>query len=163
MAISPDGRWLVTGSQDKTARLWDMKSDDPTATARVLSGHKAWVNALTISPDGRWLVTGSYDNTARLWDLEADDPAGTARALSGHEQPVVALAISPDGRWLVTGSFDKTARLWPLTVEQLLDDAQRAVGRNFTRGEWEELFPGEDYRKTFEGLPAPGEAPPRSR
>ena len=50
---------------------------------------------------------------------------------------------------------DKTARLWPLTIEELLKQAERAVGRNFTREEWEELFPGEHYRKTFEGLPAP--------
>jgi hypothetical protein len=70
------------------------------------------------------------------------------------------MAISPDGRWLVTGSRDNTARLRPLNIEEPLEQAERAVGRNFTRKEWEELFPDEDYRKTFEGLPAPGEVPP---
>ena len=59
MAISPDGRWLVTGSHDKTARLWDLNAEEPGTTARVLSGHEEPVSAVAISPDGRWLVTGS--------------------------------------------------------------------------------------------------------
>jgi Tol biopolymer transport system component len=163
VAISPDGRWLVTGSHDNTARLWELKADDPATTARVLSGHQEPVRAVAISPDGRWLATGSEDKTARLWDLKADDASKTARVLSGHQEPVSVVAISPDGRWLATGSNDETARLWPLTVEQLLEDARRSVGRNFTREEWEELFPGEDYRKTFESLPAPGKVPTLSR
>jgi WD40 repeat protein len=117
---------------------------------------------VAISPDGRWLVTGREGRTARLWDLKADDPTKTARVLSGHDGYVWAVAISPDGRWLVTGSSDNTARLWPLTVEQLLEDAKRAVGRNFTLEEWNELFRGEDYRRTFEGLPAPGKVATQS-
>jgi WD40 repeat protein len=72
----------------------------------------------------------------------------------------VAVAISPDGKWLVTGSGDNTARIWPLRIEEVLDQAERAVGRNFTREEWKELFPDELYRKTFERLPAPPEEPP---
>jgi len=107
LAISHDGRWLVTASDDKTARLWDLTATDPAKTARVLSGHERAVRALAISPDGRWLVTGSDDKTARLWDLKADDPAKTAGVLLGHEGAVNALAISPNGRWLVTGGRDK--------------------------------------------------------
>ena len=70
MAISPDSRWLVTGSWDKTARLWDLKSKNPAAGSRVLKGHTDSIWSVAISPDGRWLVTGSADNTARLWDLQ---------------------------------------------------------------------------------------------
>ena len=112
------------------------------------------------APTGRWLVTGSGDKTARLWDLKAEHPETTARVLKGHEGSVHAVAISPEGRWLVTGSEDKTARLWPLRIEELLEQAERAVGRNFTRKEWEELFPDEPYRKTFERLPAPADVQP---
>ena len=71
VAISPDGRWLVTGSWDETARLWDLKSKNPADGSRVLKGHTAYIFCLAISPDGRWLVTGSLDKTARLWDLKS--------------------------------------------------------------------------------------------
>jgi eukaryotic-like serine/threonine-protein kinase len=69
VAISPDNRWLVTGSDDKTARLWDLNAKDPAANPVVLRGHEGRVFAVAISPDSRWLVTGSDDGMARLWDL----------------------------------------------------------------------------------------------
>jgi len=68
VAISPDNRWLVTGSWDKTARLWDLK--DPAAEPKLLRGHDDAISAVAISPDNRWLVTGSWDKTARRWDLK---------------------------------------------------------------------------------------------
>jgi hypothetical protein len=130
VAISPDGRWLVTGSEDRTARLWDLMADDPNKTARVLSGHQGPVWAVAISPDGRWLVTGSLDTTARLWDLKARDPTKTTRVLSGHQGYVLAVAISPDGRWLVTGSGDNTARLWDLKVDDPAKTARVLEGHD---------------------------------
>ena len=160
VAFSGDGRWLVTGSEDKTARLWDLTAKEPEKTARVLSGHDRPVVAVAISGDGRWLVTGSQDTTARLWDLTAKEPEKTARVLSGHTDSVYAVAISGDGRWVVTGSGDRTVRLWPLRVQEILEQAARAVGRNFTSKEWDELFPGETYRKTFESLPDPADLLP---
>ena len=116
MAISSDGRWLATGSDDHTARLWDLTAPDPAATSIVLHGHDWWVNAVAISPDNRWLATGSGDGTARLWDLTAPDPAAAPVVLRGHEEDVETVVISPDGRWLATGSRDNTARLWDLTA-----------------------------------------------
>ena len=85
VAISPDNRWLVTGSYDKTARLWDLSAKDPAANPVVLRGHEGWVTAVAISPDNRWLVTGSSDKTARLWDLSAKDPAANPVVLRGHD------------------------------------------------------------------------------
>jgi WD40 repeat protein len=116
---------------------------------------------MAISPDGRWLAAGGRDKTLGLWDLTAAEPEKTARVLSGHEDWVNSLAISPNGRWLATGSNDKTVRLWPLRMEELLRQARRAAGRDFSRAEWEELFPGEEYRKTFESIPASPATLPR--
>ncbi len=115
LAISPDSRWVVTGSSDGTARICDLTAADPNATARVLSGHGGDVLCLAISADSRWVISGSSD--ARVWDLTAENPSASSRALSGHESWVNSVAISPDSRWAVTGSPDKTARIWDLTAD----------------------------------------------
>ena len=110
-------RWLVTGSQDKTARLWDLSAADPIRATHVLRGHESIVRALAISPDGRWLATNS-DYTTFLWDLSAlgADPIRPAHTLHQHSDFVTSLAFSPDSRWLATGggSSDKTIRVWDL-------------------------------------------------
>ena len=66
-AFSPDGRRVITGSRDTTARLWDAETGREIA---VLQGHTMPVTSAAFSPDGRWVVTGSDDWTARLWDAE---------------------------------------------------------------------------------------------
>jgi WD40 repeat protein len=155
VAISPDNRWVVTGSDDKTARLWDLSAKDPAANPVVLRGQEGPVNAVAISPDNRWVVTGSDDNTAWLWDLRAKDPAANPVVLRGHESGVNAVAISPDNRWVVTGSWDKTARFWLLQMSDLVDLAHTILDRNFLVDEWQLYFPGEKYRKTFPDLQGP--------
>jgi WD40 repeat protein len=69
VAISADSRWVVTGSADRTVRLWDLRAKDLAANPVVLRGHEWYVKAVAISADSRWVVTGSEDNTARLWLL----------------------------------------------------------------------------------------------
>ncbi|QDT35974.1 nSTAND1 domain-containing NTPase [Stratiformator vulcanicus] len=111
----------------------------------ALTGQNGPIWNIAIGPNGRWLVTGSRDGTARLWDLTAEQPETTARVLAGHDGSIGSVAIGPNGRWLVTGSDDATARLHALDWRILIDDAYRAVGRNFTKAEWNDLFPGEEY------------------
>ena len=84
VAISRDNHWLVSGSDDGTARLWDLTAKDPSVGAVVLRGHKGTVLAVAISPDNRWLVTGSTDNTARLWRLQVKDLIDSARSIVGR-------------------------------------------------------------------------------
>ena len=84
MAISPDDRWVVTGSNDNTARLWDLSAKDPAANPIVLRGHKGQLIVVAISPDNRWLVTGSSDYTARIWLLQVKDLIDLARTIVGR-------------------------------------------------------------------------------
>jgi WD40 repeat protein len=77
LSVSPDSRWLVTGASvpnqefDGAARLWDLKSADPSDVRAVLGGHGGALQDAIFSSDGRWLVTRASDQTARLWDLKA--------------------------------------------------------------------------------------------
>ncbi len=111
VAISPDGKTLVTGSQDKTARIWDLTN--PENPSISLEGHEDYIWSLAMSPDGKTLVTGSGDKTARVWDLTNLEKPPIV--LTGHEGKIETLAISPDGKTLVTGSADTTARIWDLS------------------------------------------------
>jgi WD40 repeat protein len=106
VAFSPDGRYVLSGSEDGTAKLWEVSTG---REVRTLSGHRSNVTSVSISPDGRHGLSGSYDGTAKLWDLE------TGREIwsfSRHSRFVSSVAFSPDGRNVLTGSLDNTAKLW---------------------------------------------------
>lgn len=106
MAVSWDGRLLITASWDRTVRLWNAHTGQEI---RRFSGHRDVVRAAALSPDAGRLLTGSADNSARLWDTRSGEQL---LQLQGHTGAVTAVAMSPDGDWLVTGSDDMTVRLW---------------------------------------------------
>src|SRR5262252_5917002 len=106
VAFSPDGRWLASGSNDNTVKLWEASSGK---LVRSLEGHQDSVSSVAFSPDGRWLASGSNDKTVRLWDASS---GRLVRSLEGHRRLVRSVAFSPDGRWLASGSDDNTIKLW---------------------------------------------------
>jgi eukaryotic-like serine/threonine-protein kinase len=108
VAFSPDGRTILTGGWDNTARLWDAASGQPRGR---LMAHQGPVMAVAFSPDGSTILTGSYDTTAQLWDAATARPLGKPLV---HQGPVYAAAFSPDGQTALTGGDDKTARLWSI-------------------------------------------------
>lgn len=79
LAISPHNRWVLTGSYDPTARIWDLTAKDPAANPVVLRGREGYVTAVAISPNSRWVVTSSRDKTARVWLLQSNDLIDLAR------------------------------------------------------------------------------------
>jgi WD40 repeat protein len=125
--FSPDGKRVVTGSHDRTARIWDVASGRELT---VLKGHEGPVTFVRWSPDGKWIVTVGRDRTARIWDAATGQEIVTLRR---QEQEFHAATFSNDGRQVLAESW-ADARLWPL---DLLEAARQRRPRDPTPAECE--------------------------
>src|SRR5258706_3951400 len=72
VAYSPDGRHIISGSSDRTIRIWDAKTGTPVGDP--LKGHTRSVLSVAYSPDGRHIISGSADHNIRIWDATPRAP-----------------------------------------------------------------------------------------
>jgi hypothetical protein len=126
VAFTPDGAQIVSASEDKTIRVWDIASGK---TVRVIRGEAGAgpagkVYAMALSSDGKWLATGGWlknpgqsGHYIRLYDFVS---GRMAALLKGHENVVNSLTFSPDGRRLISGSADTTAIVWDVAAGKAL-------------------------------------------
>src|SRR5271166_4091467 len=123
VAVTPDGRYVVSGSDDGKLRVWDLATGE---TKTTLQGHTSWVTAMAVTPDGRQVVSGSEDKTLRVWDLTTGESKTT---LQGHTGSVNAVAVTPDGRQVVSGASDNTLRVWDLAKGETKTTVQGHTSR----------------------------------
>lgn len=110
VAISDDGKRLVTGSIDSIARIWDATTGE---LKRELKGHGDRIFTVGMTPDGKRVVTGSDDGTARVWDAES---GRVVSVLGGDQGRILGVAISAAGDRVVSGSEDMTATIWDVAT-----------------------------------------------
>ena len=92
VAFSADGSRIVSGSDDKTSRVWDATTGE---LIRTLEGHSGWVMSVAFSADGSRIVSGSSDKTSRVWDATTGQ---LLRTLEGHSGLVMSVAFSAGRR-----------------------------------------------------------------
>jgi len=104
--FSPNGSQVVSGSKDKTVRIWDAKTGKNIQT---LNGHADVVTCVCFSPDGSQVVSGSEDKTVRIWDAKTGKNIQTFIA---HDTNITAIDFSPDGEFIATGCNDNSMKIW---------------------------------------------------
>lgn len=121
--VHPDGKSMVTGSADKTAKFWEFKvvqeeipgTKRTTPRLKLVHTRTLKVNddilSLRFSPDARLLAVSLLDNTVKVFFV---DSLKLFLNLYGHKLPVLSMDISYDSKLIVTCSADKTARIWGL-------------------------------------------------
>jgi len=129
LAITPDGKFFATGSDDGVIQLWEYGTWKEVGR---FVGHSDIPWKLVFSPDGRQLLSASLDRTARLWDV------ATRTELRRYVHPqrlYNSIAFTPDGRYVLTASTDGTARLWDVDINDTIADLCARLQRDFTAEE----------------------------
>lgn len=96
IAISADGKYLISGSYDSTLKVWDWQTG---VEVRTLSGHRSYVNAIAFSPDGKHIISGSHDSTLKVWDWQTGEVIASFTGDIG----ILCCAIAGDRLTIVAG------------------------------------------------------------
>ena len=107
VAFSHDGRWVISGSADKTLKIWDIQ--DGTHVGESFEGHERDVFSVCISPDDRRIVSGGLDERIIVWDVESRQKV--FGPLEKHTNWVNSVCFSPDGKRFVSAG-DTRIVIW---------------------------------------------------
>lgn len=130
ICFNPVSNMIITGSDDRTAKLWKVPGGKELLTFRgylndfdeaILSDNYmywvAFINEIKVSPDGKSVAIGNTGNNAKLMDFETGKVIHTFR---GHESIVISIDFSPDGKYLATGGADGTAKIWDTETGEMI-------------------------------------------
>jgi U3 small nucleolar RNA-associated protein 13 len=122
--VAPNNRLLVSGSQDRTAKIYEIMYNEGSkhSAARgelkcigTCKGHKRGVWTVKFSPTDRLVATGSGDKTVKLWNL---DDFSCIKTFEGHTNSVLRVDFLPTGLQLATSASDGLVKIWNIQDEQ---------------------------------------------
>jgi WD40 repeat protein len=117
LVISPDGLRIVSGSRDRTMRVWDSETFEEIKICE----HEDVVNSVAISPAGSLVASGSDDCTVWIWSALSLEKV---TQLTGHKKLVSCVAFFPDGTRIASASWDCTVRMWDTCTYEPLPGLQ---------------------------------------
>jgi len=137
------GPSLVSGSDDTTARMWDVRVRGSVTTLP----HKYAITSVAMgdpggagSPNPHQVLTGGLDNDIRVWDLRKND---VLFSLKGHTDTITGLRLSPDGSYVLSNAMDNSVRIWDIRpyapfqrCVKVLTGAQHNFEKNLLRCSW---------------------------
>jgi len=109
-----DGQRIVSGSHDKTIKVWNVKTNSPWSVM-TLAGHSGEVRCLHL--EGNRLVSGSTDLTIKVWDLSTSTSWSSIACrvtMVGHTDTVRCVQMEQERDLVISGSYDTTLKLWQL-------------------------------------------------
>jgi WD40 repeat protein len=109
VSMSADGRYALSGSSDRTMKLWEVSTGQCLST---FEGHSDLVLSVCLSADGKYALSGSSDNTLKLWNIKSGQ---CTRTFAGHYNDVSSVCLSADGKYALSGS-DNTLKLWEVST-----------------------------------------------
>ncbi len=114
VAVSPDGKWFASASNEGLVKIWDLSTGECRATLR---GRTSSLSSVAITLDGKRILSGTSDNSVRIWE------AGSGRKLAkldGHTNLVRSVVALQDNSRALSGGSDGTLRLWDLASHSCL-------------------------------------------
>jgi serine/threonine protein kinase len=141
VSFSADGKYAISGSDDKTLKLWEVSTGQ---CLRTFEGHSDDVNSVCLSADGRYALSGGGD-TLKLWEVSTGQCLDT---MEEHNGPVNSVSFSADGEYVLSGSDDKTLKLWDVSTgwclrtfkghsERVTSVCLSADGKSAISGSWD--------------------------
>ncbi len=140
MAVSPDGRRLVSGAWDRTLRVWEVSTGKECALLERAAGELSaeFTFPIVFSPDGSYIAAPGQSGDRRhlidLWDIRAGKRLAT---FEGHRGSVTALAFAPDGRRLISGGADAVGYIWDMPP--LIRESAAKLDTSRTASLWADL------------------------